>query len=97
MDVSEYQLYVQGLESRLHQLQTEYINQQDANAQLVGPLLAITMLVNKDSLSFAQERYKAIVFGPQWKIAEDHLLDLRSEVEFMLAGPVAFHSRKTGS
>jgi hypothetical protein len=96
MDVSDYQAYVQDLEVRLHRLQTEYISRQDTNAQLVGPLLAITMLVNNDSLGFAQERYASLIGGPQWKIAEDHLLELRDEVEFMLAGPVVFHTRKTG-
>jgi len=96
MDVSDYQNYVQDLESRLQKLQTEYIGRQNTNAQLIGPLLAITMLVNNDSLGFAQERYASLINGPQWKIAEDHILDLRQEVESMLAGPVAFHTRQTG-
>lgn len=94
MDVSDYQNYVQDLESRLKKLQTEYISQQNTNAQLVGPLLAITMLVNNDSLGFAQERYDSLISGPQWKIAEDHILELRHEVEFMLTGPIAFHTRQ---
>lgn len=96
MDVSDYQAYVKDLELRLQKLQAEYISRQDSNAQLIGPLLAITMLVNNDSLGFAQERYSSLMGGPQWKIAEDHLLELRDEVEFILAGPVVFHSRQTG-
>jgi hypothetical protein len=95
MDISDYQDYVQDLESRLHRLQDEYISCQDSNAQLVGPLLALTMLVNKNLLGFAQERYSSIMIGPQWKIAEDYLLELRGEVETMLAGPVAFKNRKS--
>jgi hypothetical protein len=94
MDVSDYQAYVQDLETRLRRLQTELISSQDSNAQLVGPLLAITMLVNKNSLGFAQERYTSLIVGPQWKIADDHFLDLKEEVELMLAGPVVFHTRK---
>lgn len=94
MNVSDYQSYVQDLESRLKKLQAEYIGRQNTNAQLIGPLLAITMLVNSNSLDFAQERYGSLVGGPQWKIAEDHILELRNEVEFMLTGPVAFHTRQ---
>ncbi len=94
MDASAYGDFVAELEQRLHTLQSNYINQQDENAQLVGPLLAITMLVKSDLLPFARDRYMAIVDGPQWKIAEDHVLGLRDEVEFILAGPVAFKHRK---
>jgi len=96
MEVADYRAYVMDLESRLKTLQTEYLADQDNNAQLIGPLLAITMLVKNDSLPFAQERYQAIVNGPQWKIAEDHVLSLRDEVEFMLAGPVNFMNRQAG-
>ena len=52
------------------------------------------MLVKSGLLPFARDRYTAIVDGPQWKVADDHVLDLRSEVESMLAGPVAFNHRK---
>lgn len=93
MEASDYQSYVVDLEARLQKLQTEYIEQQDEAAQLIGPLLAITMLVRSDLLPFAQERYQAIISGPQWKIAEDHVLHLKDEVEFMLAGPVNFMKR----
>jgi len=80
------------LESRLQKLQQEYLAQHNENAQLIGPLLAITMLVRSDLLPFAQERYQSVVSGPMWKIAEDHVLALRDEVEFMLAGPIAFRT-----
>ncbi len=94
MDASAYGDFVVDLEQRLHTLQSNYINQKDDKAQLVGPLLAITMLVKSDLLPFARDRYMAIVDGPQWKIAEGQVLDLRDEVEFILAGPVAFKQRK---
>ncbi|MFT6326943.1 MAG: hypothetical protein ACJAYK_001930, partial [Crocinitomicaceae bacterium] len=32
MEISDYQTYVENLESRLHRLQAEYINSQDPNA-----------------------------------------------------------------
>ena len=94
MEVADYRSYVMDLEARLQTLQTEYLEQQNDAAQLIGPLLAITMLVKSDLLPFAQERYQAIVSGPQWKIAEDHVLDLKEEVEFMLAGPINFMNRQ---
>jgi len=96
MDVQEYHLYVLDLEQRLQTLQNEYIACKNQSAQLIGPLLAITMLVKSDLLPFARDRYQAIVNGPDWKIAEDHILDLREEVEFMLAGPGAFIRQKQG-
>ena len=96
MEAVDYPLYVQNLEERLQTLQSEYISRQNDNAQLIGPLLAITMLVRSDLLTFAQERYAAIMGGPQWKIAEDHVLELRDEVELMLTGPAAFQKRKVG-
>ncbi|MAA70641.1 MAG: hypothetical protein CL679_02815 [Bermanella sp.] len=96
MDVAEYQAFVMGLEQRLQTLQSEYIAEQNEDAQLIGPLLAITMLVKSDLLPFARDRYEVIVKGPQWKIAADHILDLRKEVEHMLAGPIAFKPRKQG-
>jgi hypothetical protein len=94
MEISDYQTYVADLESRLHRLQDEYINSRDPNALLLGPLLALTMLVQQNSLEFAQDRYSSMMGGPQWKIADDHLLDLRAEVEFMLAGPLVFNKRQ---
>ena len=94
MEVADYRSYVMDLEARLQTLQTEYLEQQNDAAQLIGPLLAITMLVKSDLLPFAQERYQAIVSGPQWKIAEDHVLALKEEVEFMLAGPINFMNRQ---
>ena len=96
MDAVDYRSYVMDLETRLQKLQTEYLEQQDETAQLIGPLLAVTMLVRSDLLPFAQERYQAIVSGPQWKIAEDHVLRLKEEVEFMLAGPINFMNRQAG-
>ncbi|OUR66920.1 hypothetical protein A9Q73_06455 [Bermanella sp. 47_1433_sub80_T6] len=96
MDTSEYLAFVSDLEGRLQTLQKNYIAQQDDNAQLVGPLLAITMLVKSELLPFARDRYLAIVDGPQWKVAEDHVLALRDDVEFMLAGPVVYHNRHVG-
>ncbi|MGK0445795.1 MAG: hypothetical protein ACJA1U_002747 [Bermanella sp.] len=96
MDVAEYHAFVADLEQRLQSLQSEYIADQNDAAQLVGPLLAITMLVKSDLLPFARDRYQVIVKGPQWKIAEDHILGLRQDVENMLAGPVAFKPRKQG-
>lgn len=96
MDVAEYNLYVLSLEKRLQTLQKEYIAHQNETAQLIGPLLAVTMLVKSDLLPFARDRYKAIMKGPQWKVAEDHVLALREEVEVMLAGPGAFARRKQG-
>ncbi|MFT7111191.1 MAG: hypothetical protein ACI843_002871 [Psychrobacter glaciei] len=95
MEISDYQIFVEDLESRLHRLQNEYIHSQDPNALLLGPLLALTMLVKQGSLEFAQDRYSSMMGGPQWKIADDHLLDLRAEVEFMLAGPLVYNKRKT--
>ena len=94
MDTSEYQEFVSDLESRLQILQKNYIAQQDDNAQLVGPLLAITMLVKSELLPFARDRYLTLIDGPQWKVAEDYVLDLKDEVEFMLAGPVVYHNRR---
>lgn len=96
MDVAQYQTFVVELEHRLQALQNEYIASKDDAAQLVGPLLAITMLVKSDLLPFARDRYQAIVNGPQWKIAEDHILQLRNDVEVMLEGPGAFARRKQG-
>ncbi|MEY8205733.1 MAG: hypothetical protein RPR40_11780 [Bermanella sp.] len=96
MDTANYLAFVCELEDRLLTLQKNYIAQQDDNAQLVGPLLAITMLVRSELLPFARERYQAIEDGPKWKIAEDHLLALRADVEFMLAGPVVYHNRLVG-
>ncbi len=96
MDTSEYRAFVCDLEARLHMLQNNYIAQQDDTAQLIGPLLAITMLVKSELLTFARERYQAVMVGPQWKVAEDHILELKSEVELMLTGPVAFHNRQAG-
>ncbi len=96
MDTSDYINFVCDLEARLQTLQSSYIAQQDENAQLVGPLLAITMLVKSDLLPFARDRYLTMVDGPKWKVAEDHLLALRDDVEFMLAGPVAYHNRLVG-
>ncbi|NVK39540.1 MAG: hypothetical protein HWE18_16575 [Gammaproteobacteria bacterium] len=96
MDVAQYQSFVVDLEQRLQTLQNEYIASKSDTAQLIGPLLAITMLVKSDLLPFARDRYQAIVSGPQWKIAEDHVLQLRDEVEIMLAGPGAFARRKQG-
>jgi len=96
MDVAQYKAFVVDLEQRLQGLQNEYIADQNEDAQLIGPLLAITMLVKSDLLPFARDRYEAIVKGPQWKIADDHILLLRQDVESMLAGPVAFKQRKQG-
>jgi hypothetical protein len=96
MDTSEYQLFVSDLESRLQILQKNYIAQKDDNAQLVGPLLAIAMLVKSELLPFARDRYLTMIDGPQWKMAEDHVLALKGEVEFMLAGPVEYHNRRVG-
>ncbi len=96
MDASDYQDYVCQLEARLQRLQTDFIAQHDENAQLVGPLLAITMLVKSDLLPFARDRYSTIISGPQWKMAEDYVLGLREEVEFMLAGPSHYYKRQTG-
>lgn len=96
MDVQEYHLYVLDLEHRLQTLQNEYIASRNEAAQLIGPLLAITMLVKSDLLPFARDRYQAIVNGPDWKIAEDHILQLRAEVESMLEGPGAFIQQKQG-
>ena len=92
MESSNYQQDVEDLMQRLQSLQTEYISRQDDTAQLVGPLVAITMLVKSDLIPFARDRYRAIVKGHQWKIAEDHILGLRSEVEAILAGPSAYDS-----
>lgn len=91
-----YDEYVEELYNRLQKLQNHYIAEQNPNAQMVGPLLALTMLVKSDLLPFARDRYKSMEMGPQWKIAEDHLLELRSDVESMLAGPNAFYNRKAG-
>ncbi|MGR6873578.1 hypothetical protein ACU6U9_15010 [Pseudomonas sp. HK3] len=96
MDIAEYQTFVAKLEQQLQALQNEYIADQNKNAQLVGPLLALTMLVKSDLLPFAQDRYQVIVKGPQWKIADDHILQLRQDVETMLAGPGMFTQRKQG-
>lgn len=96
MDVQEYHLYVLNLEQRLQTLQNEYIASRNDTAQLIGPLLAITMLVKSDLLPFARDRYQAIINGPDWKIAEDHILKLREEVEYMLAGPGAFIKQNQG-
>jgi len=96
MDAPDYQDYVCKLEARLQRLQGNFIAQHDENAQLIGPLLAITMLVKSDLLPFARDRYSCMADGAQWKMAEDYVLALRDDVEFMLAGPAAFHNRKTG-
>jgi hypothetical protein len=96
MDVAEYKSFVVNLEQKLQGLQNEYIEDQNEDAQLIGPLLAITMLVKSDLLPFARDRYQVIIKGPKWKIAEDHILSLRQDVEDMLAGPVAFKQRKQG-
>jgi hypothetical protein len=96
MDVAQYQAFIVTLEHRLQSLQNEYIQDQNEDAQLIGPLLAITMLVKSDLLPFARDRYEVIVKGPQWKIAKDHILDLRQDVETMLAGPAVFSQRKQG-
>lgn len=96
MDVVEYQSFVADLEQRLQTLQNEYIASKNEAAQLIGPLIAITMLVKSDLLPFARDRYQVIVKGPQWKVAEDHVLELRKEVELMLSGPSAFTKRKQG-
>ena len=90
MDPLDYQKDLDDLMHRLQALQAEYIKRQNDTAQLVGPLVAITMLIKSDLLPFARDRYSAIVTGPQWKIAEDHILALRSEVESLLAGPSAY-------
>jgi len=90
MESSNYQQDVEDLMQRLQSLQSEYINRKNDSAQLVGPLVAITMLVKSDLIPFARDRYQAIVKGHQWQIAEDHILSLRSEVEAILAGPSAY-------
>ena len=96
MEIAEYHAFVTQLEQRLKTLQNEYIADHNTDAQLIGPLLALTMLVKSDLLPFARDRYAVIVKGPQWKIADDHILQLRQEVELMLAGPSAFMQRKLG-
>lgn len=96
MDIAQYQEFVTQLEKKLQTLQNEYIESHNMEAQLVGPLLALTMLVKSDLLPFAQDRYQAIIKGPQWKIADDHILQLRQDVETMLAGPGVFMQRKQG-
>lgn len=90
MESSNYQQDVDDLMNRLQALQTEYINRKNESAQLIGPLLAITMLIKSDLTPFARDRYQAIVKGHQWQIAEDHILGLRREVEAILAGPAAY-------
>lgn len=92
MESSNYQQDVEDLMQRLQALQTEYINRENESAQLIGPLLAITMLIKSDLIPFARDRYQAIVKGHQWKIAEDHILGLRREVEAILVGPGAYDS-----
>ncbi|WP_396587615.1 hypothetical protein [Bermanella sp. R86510] len=92
----EYDAFVEQLYTRLQILQNQYIHDQHENAQLVGPLLALTMLVKSDLLPFARDRYSAMVAGPQWRIADDHLVELRQEVEVMLKGPNAFAQRQVG-
>lgn len=96
MSVQDYQDFVMDLERRLQTIQQEFIAQNNPSAQMVGPLLAIAMLVKSDLLPFARDRYLAMEDGPQWKIADDYLLSLKAEVEFMLAGPGAFHGRNVG-
>jgi hypothetical protein len=96
MDASDYQDYVCQLEAKLQRLQVNFIAQQDEKAQLIGPLLAITMLVKSDLLPFARDRYSSIMVGPQWKMAEDYVLVLRDEVEFMLTGPNNYYKRQVG-
>lgn len=80
--------------NRLQALQNEYINRQDEKAQLVGPLVAITMLIRSDLLPFARDRYSAIVTGPLWRVAEEHILDLRNEVERLLEGPISYEAQQ---
>lgn len=96
MSVQDYQDFVMDLEKRLQVIQQEFITQNNPSAQLVGPLLAIAMLVKSDLLPFARDRYLAMVDSPQWKIADDYLLSLKAEVEYMLAGPGAFKNSHMG-
>ncbi len=96
MDASNFMEYVADLELRLQTIQQEFLATQNEKAQLIGPLLAITMLVRSDLIPFARDRYKAMSDGPGWKMADDYLLSLREEVEMILAGPMTYQKQSNG-
>ena len=93
MEATNFMEYVTDLEQRLQTIQQEFLASHSEKAQLVGPLLAITMLVKSDLIPFARDRYAAMSEGAAWKMADDYLLSLRSEVELILAGPMIYQKQ----